>query len=280
MFEEKTTPKSTGVSKGEYLTHPAFTFGTEELAGIWVGKFELTGDTTTPTVKPGSTSLRSQNVNTFWNTIRKMNNSNYGLTTADAHMIKNMEWGAMAYLSHSKYGIGEEVRLNNNKEYKTGCGASQVPTTGYGTYEGTTDCEIVYGSSATNQPQSTTGNIYGIYDTSGGSHEYVMGVNDLGNSGNSDSSGIPTGLLSKYYDDYAYGTTYNDVAAYERRKLGDATSETRQWYSDYASFVSSVFPWDNRGGAWFYGDRNGIFYFICANGGINAAITTRSVLIP
>ena len=37
----------------------------------------------------------------------------YGLTTnrniADSHLIKNMEWGAVAYLRNSKYG-----RCSNN----------------------------------------------------------------------------------------------------------------------------------------------------------------------
>ena len=41
---------------GNYYTHPAFTLGDTELKGIWVGKFETTGSTTTPTVKPGISS--------------------------------------------------------------------------------------------------------------------------------------------------------------------------------------------------------------------------------
>lgn len=82
---------------------------------------------------------------------------------------------------------------------------------------------------------STTGNISGIYDMSGGTWEYVMGVmvdeegnpmsgrNSLYNSGFNGTFGCPTcdsntsGLTeltggydfpdSKYYDTYAYATT-------------------------------------------------------------------------
>jgi hypothetical protein len=39
-FENKNTTKSTGSTNGTYLTHPAFTFGTTELNGFWIGKFE------------------------------------------------------------------------------------------------------------------------------------------------------------------------------------------------------------------------------------------------
>ena len=111
-FESAGTTKSTGSTNGTWLTHPAFTFGNSELSGIWVGKFELTGDATTPTVKPNQKSLTNQNIATLFNTIRKFSTtSNYGLTTYDAHMMKNSEWGATAYLSHSIYGKNGEVGL-------------------------------------------------------------------------------------------------------------------------------------------------------------------------
>ncbi len=89
-------------------THPAFTFGEEEIEGFWVGKFELTGTISNITVKPNLISLSTQSsVSELETGIMNMKNSGnrYGLsTTTDIHMIKNMEWGAVAYLSHSKYG--------------------------------------------------------------------------------------------------------------------------------------------------------------------------------
>ena len=39
-------------NQGTWATHPAFTFGTKELNGIWFAKFETTGDYYQPTVLP------------------------------------------------------------------------------------------------------------------------------------------------------------------------------------------------------------------------------------
>ena len=46
-------------------------------------------------------------------------------------MMKNTEWGAVAYLSQSIYGSRQKVRINNNSAYLTGYAAKAVPTTGY-----------------------------------------------------------------------------------------------------------------------------------------------------
>ena len=101
VFEDKTTPKSKGTTVGSYRTHPSFTFGDTELNGIWVGKFETSGDATTPTVKPNLSSLTNQNVSTQFSTAQKFGTSTYGSTSKiDAHMMKNSEWGAVVYFSH------------------------------------------------------------------------------------------------------------------------------------------------------------------------------------
>ena len=75
-------------------------------------------------------------------------------------MLKNSEWGAVTYLASSKYGAGiNNVQLNNsNRSDGTGKGPSG------GAY-----------NTADGQKASTTNNIYGVYDMSGGAWEYVMG---------------------------------------------------------------------------------------------------------
>ena len=212
IFEDKDAPMMLEKTKSLYRTHPAFWWdgnndgkvdGGETLAGIWVGKFETTGDATTPTVLPNKTSLGNLNVSTHFTTSLKFSNGSFNGTTgavifsdasngysqtgttyglginADSHMMKNSEWGAAAYLSHSQYGINSEVRLNNNSNYTTGCGASEENGAS------STSCEIAYaGVSSGSYPQSTTGNITGIFDMSGGVWEFTMGVL-------SDSSGKP-----------------------------------------------------------------------------------------
>ena len=126
-------------------THPAFTFGNEEIKGFWIGKFELTGTVSNITTIPNLSSVREQSVSTFETNIMNMKNSGnqYGLnTTTDTHMIKNIEWGAVAYLSHSKYGTCtdgtcKEVNINNSSSYYTGRsgGVSSTSSSTEGTYK-------------------------------------------------------------------------------------------------------------------------------------------------
>ena len=114
----ETYPKMNEPTTAEvYYTHPAFTLGNKDLNGIWVGKFE-TGyknatnsndaeinkeESSSVIIKPDSFSWRALSIKNMF-----MNSYNYerGL---DSHMLKNTEWGAVAYLSHSAYGIGTEI---------------------------------------------------------------------------------------------------------------------------------------------------------------------------
>ena len=100
VFENGTSTTGTKQSNGNWYTHPAFTFGNTELKGMWIGKFETTGSTTTPTVKPGITSLRSITISNMYNTSKLFRSTNYlttnGANESDFHMMKNIEWGAVA----------------------------------------------------------------------------------------------------------------------------------------------------------------------------------------
>ena len=226
----------TNKSNGNYYTHPAFTLGDTELKGIWVGKFETTGSETTPTVKPGISSLRNINVASMYSTGQLFRSTDYlttnGVSSADSHMMKNIEWGAVAYLKQSIYGLGiTDITYNDNSSYYTGGGSGT--------------------SYKTNTGQSITGNITGVYDMSGGAFEYVMGNYNktAGNSGLT-VSGIP----AEHIDIYS-GTS---VSA---SHLGDATGETAGWYSDNAIFVSSSSPWFLRDCFTNTQDRAGIFSY-------------------
>ena len=294
-------------------THPAFWWDkndnnireeNEELTGIWVGKFEVSSDTSCtasgivavgagcnlqtirPKIIPNVTSWRGAQVGTFFNGIYNMRESGnqYGFSETDeTHMMKNMEWGAVTYLSHSKYGINKEVAMNGNNAYKTGVGPNYYTTT--------------------SQTTSTTGNVHGIYDMSGGAWEYMMsnmvysnGQQMSGyatkNNGNSAFTGILydgisfTGTYAfpskRYYDKYSYGEKYTE---YIRGKLGDATKEmahtetSGNWYSDYASFVNYGGPWVMRGGFYDnYINSVGTFAFNNNSGEANTSISTRAVI--
>ena len=233
-------------ANGNWYTHPAFTMinasgNKTELKGIWVGKFETTGSTTTPTVKPGVSSLTSITVANMYSTGKLFRSTDYitsnGINQSDSHMMKNIEWGAVAYLKQSNYGLGiTDITINDHGSYLTGGGTGT--------------------SYKTNIGQSTSGNITGVYDMSGGAWEYVMGnYNKTAGQSGLTVSGIP----AEHIDIYS-GT---NVSA---SHLGDATGETAGWYSDYAVFVDSSYPWFRRGGKYNDGDNAGVFYFFGDSG--------------
>src|SRR5574344_1710141 len=236
-FESKSATKSTGSTDGTYLTHPAFTFGTTELNGIWVSKFEVTGSTSAITSKPNVTSLRSQTVGNFWNAVKAYD------TSDTSHMMKNTEWGAVAYLTASVYGKNSEVYINNDSNYITGCGGTTASAAS------TASCTNAY-ASVTSYPQSTTGNISGIFDMSGGAWEYMAAYR----SGTVGSSGLTVDTInanSNYFD--IYNSASGDTT-YNYRILGDATGEMgpitsyhSSWYQDFAGFVNSSYSWFVRG---------------------------------
>ena len=284
---------------GDYMTHPAFlAFNT---TGLWVGKFETgyDGAATTSEAEKNTTEVDKVIVkpNVYsWRSIQVANaftvSYNYQ-RELDSHMMKNTEWGAVAYLSHSIYGINSEVRLNNNSSYKTGYAA----TTKDGMPSAT---NVAMWNTPTGYLASTTGNITGVYDMSGGTDEYVMGVmkdangnlmsgyNSTSNSGFSgtlsDESSFINGIdfpNSKYYDAYNFYNKYNN----SQRILGDATGEMgpflsykSSWYNDSASFIVIASPWFCRGGLYNYSSGAGAFYFGNYGGDVYHCISFRLVL--
>jgi len=262
IFEANDTPVSTGSTVGSWLTHPAFTSFNSN--GMWVGKFETSKSSGSDNARNGEAVQIKPNV-TSWRSIQVANAfyTSYDYKrNLDSHMMKNTEWGAVAYLQHSAYGSRESVRINNNSSYITGYAANNEPTCGNtGTNEtcnkycndGT--CNVAYPNNPTNGSASTTRNISGIYDMSGGAWEHVMGVmldetgNPVSGRNNKYNSGFNGTLTcptcdtasgndsaitnitngyewpeTKYYDTYAY--QLNNDLHYERRILGDATGET------------------------------------------------------
>ena len=294
-------------------THPAFTFGNEEIKGFWIGKFELTGTIDSITIKPNLSSLRNQTVSSFEANIMKMNSSSnqYGFsTTTDAHMIKNMEWGAVAYLSHSKYGTCTdgtctEININNSSDYYTGRSGGapggktaintvytdQTSTTKYNTYGFYTyDGYLLDYNTNTksttkdmSKVASTTNNIYGVYDMSGGAEEYTMAniVNTDGTTMIPSLSGYTNTTYpdNKYYDKYSYSTSY---ASRKRSKLGDGIKEVYKsgsagWYSDDSRLAYSSWPWFLRGEKYSNGSFAGVFDSSSYRGDSGSS---RSVITP
>ena len=133
-------------SQEQWLLEPAFTFGRENIAGFWFAKFEASNtdgygaDVSTANnanltlqIKPNVTSWRNiTSANMFTTCLYLTSNAKYktyfnNVSNIDTHMTKNVEWGAVAYLAHSKYGLnGEEIGINTNSNYLTGSGMMEV----------------------------------------------------------------------------------------------------------------------------------------------------------
>ena len=249
----------------DYIIHPAFTtdenYGggwSKELAGIWIGKFEAArsdsegttqGSATIIKTQPGVTSFRSITIGEMYT-----NAYNYA-RELESHMLKNSEWGAVAYLTESKYGRnGTEVTPNTDSTFLTGGGEGNAYAT-------------------TNTKQSSTGNVYGIYDLNIGAIEYVAGY--LKNGDFSEAESTFTDNTSD-----AYSTAYDEDNQTTGYKYGDATYETSRWHFDSALFVNSSSSFFVRGR--FRGTSDvdsGIFVFNYAKGNAGDVASFRLALV-
>ena len=279
---------SNGIEDNSWYTPDAFTFGDQELSGIWVGKFETSssnpdaenggGNTTDldAMIKPNVTSWRNINVNNAFNVSLKMNDNGnrYGLTTnADTHMMKNSEWAVVAYLSQSAYGklgnenfngANKEIYQNKSDQYITGC-SDGVPS-------GNISCQYTYDVNVNGTGASTTGNIYGIYDMSGGAWEYVM-ANYNDTLANSAFSTMPNTI---YYDKYT--TDDGATACNGSSCLSQALSETVNWYNDHGYYAYNNYPWYVRGAVYNNDNSYGMFSFNGYDGGNYAHVSFRLVM--
>ncbi len=287
---------SSGIQSNSWYTPDAFTFGEEELDGIWVGKFETSSSNPSATdgggnvttldamIKPNVTSWRSINVSNIHTVATKVSASGnrYGFSESmNSHAMKNSEWAVVSYLSQSKYGklgnrnftgSNKEVYQNKSEQYITGCsyGSPGNGNTDYG-------CQYTYDIEINGTGASTTGNIYGVYDMSGGVLEYVMGnYNDMvGSSGFRE----PLTLESKYYDKY----TNNNVslACNGSECLSYGLSETVGWYNDYHNMVSEEYPWLVHGGFFNNNTGAGVFNFVAwFFGNADSNVSFRLVISP
>ena len=254
--------------QGKWNIHPAFNYGTT-VSGIWVAKFEASrsnatssnaGSNNTIKIQSGVQSWRSITVNDIYTNCLNYNK------TLNSHMMKNDEWGAVAYLSKSKYGKNAEVTINSNSSYYTGGGSGNAYVSNIG--------------------QSTTGTVHGVYDMSGGAWEYVAAYVD-----NSYTTSYGSSLVNgdaKTKNVYSKASTDNATNNYNANssKYGDAVYETStsgsgstSWYGDYSDFPNAGGPFFQRGGHYTGGTDEGVFFFYNYYGGTSSYLSFRPVLV-
>ena len=267
FIEKNVTSENIETEVGEgYIVHPAFTFDNKELSGIWVGKYESSNDGEgNVEIVPNATSYTGIDVATMFTKAQALSTENN-----DAHMLKNIEWGAVAYLAQSQYGRnGTEISVNQCENKITGAGRGIGAEVDYPIYNSTYTVDATTNLLSAEQQyngkigklSSTTGNTYGVYDMAGGAFEYVMGFYGTAENtptlGNTAFSDIPE---RKYYDLYINKTSV-DIS-----NIGDALYETKSWNSDGAVFVHESFPVFLRGGICTSTSNVGTFYFNIGDG--------------
>ena len=249
------------------------------------------------TVKANVTSWRNINIGDAFETCLNMNRSGnpYGLSTSDTvvdpHMLKNDEWGAVAYLSKSVYGKEtEEIYINNNSNFITGIAGNTVSASS--SAETTNTYSTIGGVEA-----STTGNITGVYDMSGGNWERTAAYINNGHENLSINGGdlVLNGTSSRYRNIYTVGNSDSlagnyEVSIPENGFYGDAIYETcsdtidintyqSNWFNDFSYFPESEWPFFDRGGAYSsVTNAAGVFSFGRDNGSTNNYAGFRVVI--
>ena len=265
------TPVFNSVFANSYATHPAFDWDGTPLAGFWMGKFETTGTKDTPTVLPDASSLRNMYIGDQYTTAKSigtedtldtyggftddnsLSHNSHHLAKLSSHMLKNSEWGAVAYLATSKYGAEKDATTSEQM-------LNSGPATGGGDY-------------IRSVVQSTTGNATGIYDMAGGAWEYVMG--SYGSSSQSSTSYFKKAAVPPYVDTY---TIVKNSQCSWNTCGGDALYETAGWGSDTTAFTSDSSQWFERGGYYGDGANDGIFSTASENGNRSNACSFRVAL--
>ena len=274
--------KSVKYNGMSYIVHPAFMDNRtnnyenggwdSELAGIWVGKYETSGTSTDLKIVPNADPLNP--------TVGECYDYSYNYNRRhESHLMKNSEWGAVAYLAHSQFGRnGKEVAINNSN---TITGNSAGNTT-----SGKDGDKYAY-SSVQGIMASSTGNIYGIYDLSGGCYEYTASYNS---SDTNNYKGLYGGTFTSSNKSNEYSTRYINGSStslgeviYQAGKPGEAIKDvysggtsTFNWFSDYGYMVDSRYPFFNRGG--YYDDKTNAGIFD-SNGDTGASSDSKSFRI-
>ena len=152
IFENGLNKIENEASNDKYITHPAFN---NVMRGFWINKYELSKDDVLYQAVPGKEAYTGDTLENYTSICSNLVND-YSLgNLTNTRIVNNLEWGATLYLSHSKYGVCKDndcdsISINNT--YKSGA----------------------------NEQDTTTGNVYGVYDMAGASSEYVTGKSTLG----------------------------------------------------------------------------------------------------
>lgn len=156
IFENKlnSTVIANKYSNDMYITHPVFG---NDLTGFWINKYEISKNNDNYLSIPLVEGYANDTLVNYQNITSSLSSS-YNLgDKVESHIVNNLEWGATLYLSHSKYGVCSI----------DGCSSISV------------NSSYITGD---DKQDTTTRNVYGVYDMAGSLSEYVYGNYNIGSA--------------------------------------------------------------------------------------------------
>jgi len=244
-------------SDGTWTSHPAFTYGSHELTGFWIAKFESSANGTDIQSLPGVQTQPSTIENAFvWSQDMNHAGNIHGFQPqlTETHLTRQVEWGAVAYLTHSIYGRNM-IPVAPNRSDVTYAGG------------GLTNFWL------SDLYQSTSGNEYGVFDMSGGRPEYVT----------SHISGVSVSLPSchspyctEYWDDFNTWIEFKGDALYE---TSSGNGNDSSWGQQNSIAPDQQEPWFIRGGSYELETYPGVFAYDKSDGLDGGEVGFRPVLI-
>lgn len=289
-----------------YILHPAFAEDyltgyrnsgwDKNINGIWIAKYESSMEENGTKIETENEKIGNVNISDSVKLVSKpsrsswrnisignayINGYNYN-RQRESHLLKNTEWGAVAYLSYSIYGSNSSIiEINTSRNYLTG--DSETPSEVY----------------SIKKNEASNKNETGIYDLVGGIGEFISGYINNGNT----AVKLYGGKLTEEQKSNKYKTLYeNDriddgnskydmqfansnflLSAYLR---GDALFETSNsgfgnysWDKNSAFFVQQDVPFFTRGGDFASTTGAGLFSYNACNGQPNSGQGYRIALI-
>ena len=287
-----------------YIIHPAFTNESstnyanggwnKDISGFWAAKFEMSMEENGVHVETSSSDIGNQAISSSIKMVSKpnvtswchilpgnayINSYNYD-RERESHLMKNSEWGAIAYLSYSKYGLnGTEIYINTSNVTGQSTGKTNAAPS---------DTNYPYNTTQ-GVGASTTGNITGIYDMSGGLWDFTASYNSKDTSGYLEKNGL--GYFAKDAQSTQYMTVYNNENGNQHStstvgKIGDGIKEIRNnpsnkasWFNDSVHVPCNKDCFSMRGGHNGSKTEAGIFCAGYNKGGESVNKSFRTVLI-
>lgn len=150
LFENGLNSSNQEIANDNYVTHPAFG---NNLKGFWINKYEISKDSSLYKSIPNIEVYTSDTLDNYKTITSNLANDYLLGNNANTMMIGSDKWGATLYLSHSKYGVCKNNGcdlISTNNTYKAG----------------------------SDKQDTTTRNVYGVYDMAGSASEYVLSGNE------------------------------------------------------------------------------------------------------